>query len=108
MTRIPRRGTRARGVALLVPLAVLMLAGCDALTKSDQLPPNVTDPAVTQTHEGALQAYRGTVAQFRRAFGGAAGQASGFAGDFSAAFVAITGLLSDELQSGAAAAGESN
>lgn len=66
---------------------MLLLTGCslDGLLKSDQLPPNVTDPAVTQTPEGAIAAYKGTLAVFRAAFGSAG------------AFVVQAGSLSDEL-----------
>jgi hypothetical protein len=65
----------------------LLLAGCslDGLLKSNEMPPNVSDPALTQTPQGAVAAYNGTVAEFRDAFGG------------GGSFVAETGLLSDEL-----------
>lgn len=60
-------------------------AGCsiDSLLDSDKLPPNLNDPAVTETPAGALAAYHGTLATFRDAFDRT---------------VLWSGLLSDELQ----------
>jgi len=51
------------------------------------LPPNVTDPAITQSPGGAQAAYQGTIAQFRR----------GFSGNFSGGFVPLSASFSDEL-----------
>jgi hypothetical protein len=85
---------RGFGLGLGVSLsASLLLGGCslDNLLKRDQLPPNVSDPAITQTPTGAVAAYNGTVAQFRAAFAG-----GGNGGSSSNA--QTTGLLSDELR----------
>ncbi len=61
------------GVFLKV-LALVMLggAGCslDGVLHSDELPKDVSDPAITETPQGALTAYNGALAQFRDAFGG--------------------------------------
>jgi hypothetical protein len=61
------------------------MAGCsvDGLVGSDKLPPDVTDPAATQTREGAVRAYHGTLVEFRRAFD---------------QVLRLGGLLSDELR----------
>lgn len=74
------------GAAMLVVLAG---TGCslDGLLNSDQLPKDVSDPAITQTPAGARNAYNGALIQFRQVFGGSE----------SGSFVATTGLLSDEL-----------
>src|SRR5881394_2020288 len=54
--------------ALMRSLALLLVlggAGCSLgdLVGNDQLPPNVSDPAITETPEGARAAYTGTLAQ---------------------------------------------
>lgn len=69
--------------ALLAGL--LAIAGCNLydIAGNDELPSEVTDPAITHTKLGALAAYNGTLAQFRSAFGGD--------------FVLAAGLISDEL-----------
>lgn len=94
MTRRPGWRPAVAAGALIRPgwlawtaVAALMLAGCslDGLLKSDKLPPEVTDPVITQTAQGAIAVYNGMLAQFRAAFGGAS------------SFVPATGLLSDEL-----------
>ncbi len=73
----------------LTLLAALAMSACslDGLINSDELPPDVSDPAITQTPDGARAAYHGVLAQFRLAY----------AGDNSS-FVDVTGLLGDELQ----------
>lgn len=76
-------------VALLMGVTI-SACSLDGLLKSDELPPEVSDPAVTRTHQGALAAYAGTVAQFRLAFAGSSPRES---------FVGNSGMLSDELQS---------
>jgi len=58
------------------------------LLKSNELPSNVTDPAITQTPQGAVAAYNGTLGYFGKAFGG-----------FGQSFVSSTGTLGDELTS---------
>src|SRR5262245_6721452 len=79
----------------LVALLVVGLAGCslDDLVNANEIPPGLSDPAITKTPQGALATYRGTLGQFRTAFGG--GLASG--NRFPSSFVPATGLLSDEL-----------
>ena len=71
---------------------VLMLAGGCSLydiTGDDKLPPDVTDPGITQTRAGAISVYNGTLAQFRNGFG--------------KHFIPVSGVLSDELIYGATA-----
>jgi len=89
--------TRTAWPAVAVLLA-LGLAGCslDNLLKSNELPPDVTDPALAQTPQGAMAAYNGTLAQFRATFGGQHSSGLGI-DEGSAAFVPAAGLLSDEL-----------
>src|SRR4051812_31383132 len=82
---VPRAGRR--GFVLVMALA-LSSCSLDGLLKSDELPPDKTDPAITKTPGGALAAYHGTIAQFRQAFGTSD----------PGSFVAVTGLLSDELR----------
>src|SRR5690349_9714295 len=79
--------TRRAGRAVAASLMAWVMTGCslDGLLKSNEIPPNLTDPAITETPAGALATYQGTVAQFRIAFGG------------SGTFVDLTALLSDEL-----------
>jgi len=83
-----------RLMAVIAGASVLLdlgLVGCspEQVVGNAKLPPDVTDPKITQTAGGAVLAYRGTLATFESAFG------SGFG-----AVVASTGLLADELQSG--------
>src|SRR5881394_2206972 len=80
------------GAALLVLMGAAA-TGCslDGLLNSDKLPADVSDPALTQTPQGARAAYAGTLAQVRVAFG------VDRPGNSAVAFVALTGVLSDEL-----------
>ena len=87
----------------LLASALVLAAGCsaDSILQSDKLPPDVTDPAITKTPEGAVQAYYGLREQFRRAFGGEYyGTETGV--------VALGGLLGDELQVGSSTLGQSS
>lgn len=87
-----------------VAIAIMLATGCslDGLVKSDELPPNVTDPAITKTPEGALAAYHGTVAMFRAAFGNAEDTGDlGGVGSAGLTFVVTAGLVADELRTGA-------
>jgi hypothetical protein len=70
-------------------------AGCSPqdLVGNAQLPSNLNDPAAMRTPAGAVAAYNSTVAQFRTAFGAAPNNAS-------ASAIAMSGLLTDELQDG--------
>jgi hypothetical protein len=78
---------RAVGVLLGIAWA---LGGCSLeQVVGTNLPPDVPNPATTHTAAGAVAAYYGALALFRNAVGGSA---------FS--FVPISGLLTDELQSG--------
>jgi len=72
-----------------------LVAGCNGLLQSDEIPTGVTDPAITQTPEGAMAAYNGALKQFRIAFAGFSDQLS-----VVEAFVPMTGLITDELQAG--------
>lgn len=93
----PRPARKVVGVGKLVLFAgaALMLGGCspDSILKSDELPSNVADPAITKTPEGAVAAYNGLNEQFRRAFGGGSDGAG-------TGVTVIGGLLGDELQVG--------
>src|SRR5690349_950515 len=84
-----RRRHRRVGAALLVLLCGATM-GC-SLVDNNELPADVSDPARTQTPNGARAAYAGTVAQFGRAFGGDLG------GYDYGSFIPQTGLLTDEL-----------
>src|SRR5260221_9171388 len=59
----------------LLGVVVLGATGCslDSLLNSDQLPPDVSDPALSQTPQGARIAYAGTLSRFGQAFGGTGG-----------------------------------
>src|SRR5881394_1301941 len=92
-----------------IVLLVLGGTGCslDGLLNSDQLPKSVSDPAITQTPNGAKAAYIGTLAQFGATFGGF-GSICSITGlllscQEGTSFVLQSALLSDELQSTAAA-----
>jgi len=97
------RQSSAIGRLVLLVGAAVLVAGCspDFLLKSDKLPPDVADPAITRTPQGAVAAYNGLYEQFRRAFGG---------NDFGVetSVVAIGGLLGDELQVGGQIPGSSS
>lgn len=83
------------GVLGAIAIGVLT-AGCslDGLLGMENLPPDVADPATTETPQGALAAYYGTLAQFRKVFAGPPAAR----GDGSVAVIA--GLLTDELHWG--------
>jgi hypothetical protein len=106
MAIVTTRTARSLGAARRALLAgataagLLAAAGCslDSILKTDDLPPDVTDPAITKTRQGALAAYHGLIQQFRSAFGANPGN-----GDFS--YVPFTGRLSDELRQGGSALG---
>jgi len=85
------RGLHVRSHGGMWLAIALLMAGCslDGLLGADELPRDVTDPAMIRTPEGALRAYHGALAAFRDAFGGEGGEGGNF--------TAITGLLSDEL-----------
>ena len=93
-SRMPRTVVGVRRLALLAG-AVVLVAGCslDGILKSDQLPPDVTDPAITKTHDGAVAAYHGLLEQFGCAIGCDNGSSGG-------GVTAIAGLLGDELELG--------
>jgi len=84
------------GRSFTAALLAALLAGCsvDSLVGDAPLPSGVNDPATTETPEGALAAYRGTVFLFAQAIGGVS---DGFA---PTTFIPAAGLLSDELQDG--------
>lgn len=91
--RVRQRIIQVVGVALRLTWQVGMIVvvtGCslDSLLKSDELPPEVIDPAITRTPAGALDAYHGTLAQFRNGLGGLG----------NGSFLVVGGLLGDELQ----------
>lgn len=94
----PRRLARFARRPFVWVCAVGLLAGCslDGLLNNDELPPDVTDPALTTTPEGALAAYHRTVAQFALAYGGGSDVD---VTSHNAAVVAVSGLLADELES---------
>ncbi len=90
---VPRCRQRRRAMLAILAVAVLGGTGCslDGLLNGDELPKDVSDPALTDTPTGARNAYNGTLAQFRGAFGGSGGA------DPSVSVVAMTALLTDEL-----------
>lgn len=87
-----RLTTRAAVVSCLAMMSLILGSGCswDDMLGTDTLPPDVLDPAITETPQGALAAYQGTVAHFRNAFGGYRG------------VVEYSGVLTDELEQGGA------
>ena len=98
--RSAARGRRTRMTTMFVRIVLLtgaaaLMAGCslDGILKSDELPTGVTDPAITESRQGAVSAYHGLIEQFRRAFGGRDL-------DVQASVAAMGGLLGDELQLG--------
>jgi len=83
---------------VLIGATTLLSNGCsmDDLLGADELPPEVTDPAITHTPAGARAVYNGAVVSFRSAFAGAT--SFGPAGSGSAASViAMSGVMTDEL-----------
>src|SRR5688500_15298530 len=98
MTWTARRLAAAGRAALAVAAAAFALAatGCslDSILKNDELPKNVTDPAITETREGAISAYHGLLQRFRLSYAGDYGNAQ-------TSYVPFSGRLSDELQQGA-------
>lgn len=107
-TPCARSAATTRAVAVLGQLVLLaslavLIAGCspDSILESDKLPPDVTDPGITKTPDGAVAAYYGLRDQFRAAFGG-----DGLVARSSV--VATGGLLGDELQVGGSDLGRSS
>ncbi len=100
-----RNSKRLERRRLLMRLALVGIVGVgcslDGVLQSADLPPDVTDPAITRTPEGARAVYHSAVALFRAAYGGRLiPSALGLpAGDAQSSFIGNTGLLSDELQS---------
>ncbi|HEY9514038.1 MAG TPA: hypothetical protein VIQ74_00055, partial [Gemmatimonadaceae bacterium] len=94
-SRRARKGA-AFGRLVLLVAAAMSVGGCspDSILQSDKLPPNITDPAITKTPQGAVAAYNGLHEQFRQAFGG------GTAYTIETSVTAMGGLFSDELQVG--------
>jgi hypothetical protein len=90
-----RWGAGRRTATLL--LSAALMAGCSPrdIVGNVELPPELRDPAATETPAGALQAYHGVLAQFRSAFGAR-----------DTGYVEISGLLADELEM--AEAGDAN
>ncbi len=90
------RATERKGVACRAHrsfrwgMAALLGVGVTAcsVVDNDQLPPDVTDPKITQTPNGARAAYTGVVARFGVVF-------SGYE---RLSFVPASALISDELQ----------
>jgi hypothetical protein len=88
---VSRLATRLGRFVVLAGMAGLV-AGCspDSILGSNNLPPDITDPAITKTPQGALAAYYGLRDRFRFAFGS----------DAQSSVTAVGGLLGDELQVG--------
>jgi len=83
----------AKRAALVGSLGLVCTsAACslDNLLKNDELPPDISDPAIVHTPEGAVAAYYGTIDRFRGAFGG---------DPTTLGVVGFSGVLTDELQS---------
>jgi hypothetical protein len=96
----PRRTARRRVLprfgylACVVGLTMLATAcSLDSILKRDALPPDVSDPAITETPAGAVAVYHGLVGKFRSGFGGDLGGEQ-------RSFISASGLLTDELQPG--------
>jgi tetratricopeptide (TPR) repeat protein len=88
------RGASPRGILTGLLVLSFLASGASAcspekLLGDKALPPDVPDPKEAATPAGALAAYRGAIMQLRSAFGGN-----------EASFIPVTGLLTDELQSG--------
>lgn len=77
----------------LVLLAGLLAACSPESLVGDDLPPDVPDPGVTKTPDGARAAYYGAMMEFNMAFGGNGDATNG-------PFIVTAGLLTDELQDG--------
>ena len=88
---------RLPGVIVL-GVAALLNGGCslDDLLGTDKLPPNLTDPAITHTPQGARAVFNGALSSFRAAWAG--WQFPG-GGQPPSSVIALSGLLSDELHS---------
>jgi starch-binding outer membrane protein, SusD/RagB family len=84
----PRRLTLHWGAILGMAMGLQLACSPGNLVGTADIPSNLSDPAATKTPAGALSAYWGTLALFRSAFGGPAGD------------IETTGMLSDELQDG--------
>jgi hypothetical protein len=84
-----------RAAALGSTIGIVAACSPEILVGNGSLPSNLSDPANTRTSAGAMSAYRGTLAQFRGALGGNIGSSG------VGSYVAMSGLLSDELQSAA-------
>lgn len=76
-------------IAAAIILVFVAAAACspEQLLGGGTLPPGVPDPALIKTAAGARAAYRGALVQFRDAFGGGGN------------YAAVSGMLTDELQS---------
>lgn len=81
---------RLRHLACLGLLATLVACSPEQVLGGKSLPPDVPDPVTTKTPEGAMDAYRGALFEFRKAFGSWGANSFAF----------VTGLLTDELQAG--------
>jgi len=88
---VRRFAARAGGRSMAVTLLMALLVGCSVVGDAP-LPGNITDPSATETPEGALAVYRGTLSLFATGFGGVS---SGFA---PSTFIAAASVLGDELQ----------
>src|SRR5690625_3629288 len=85
------RGSSARtvleGLAMAVIVSIVASCSLDGLMGPEQLPEDVMDPAVIETPKGALRAYYGALSRFGQAFGGT-----------GRTVVALSGVLTDELE----------
>jgi len=95
MTRNLKKRFRQPGLIIL-GVAALLNGGCslDDMLGTDKLPPNLTDPAITHTPQGARAVFNGALAAFRAAW---AGQEFPGGGQARSSVIAVSGLLSDEL-----------
>ncbi len=89
----------------LIGLALSVIAGTSACSLNDlvskaELPVDQIDPAKFKTHEGALDAYRGTIVAFANAIAGSrwAVGSTELGGSEVASYIRVSGLLTDELQ----------
>lgn len=104
MTRKTQKTGWQLGPLALVAAATLLSAGCslDDLLGADELPPDVTDPAITHTATGARAAYNGALVSFRSAFAGYIGVGPGSSGISSV--IVVSGVMSDELHASSVSA----
>jgi hypothetical protein len=96
-----QRGKEANGVSIRSLLSLLFVGALAACTARDVIGPGqipgILDPASSKTPSGALAAYRGALVDLGYTLGASQTPGGGMA---YGSYIASSGLLSDELQSG--------